>query len=225
MPDQTICANNAIAALSGSFTIATGAIWSGGSGSYNPNNTSPNTTYTPSAAEIAAGSVTLTLTTVGNGNSNPVTDQVVITISPAPVVNAGANLTTCANQPTAQLAGVVNHAGGGIWSGGSGTFNPGNPNLNATYTPTLGEIAAGTITLTLTSTDNGNCNAESDQVVIAIMPAPVVHAGVDRTVCSNNASVQLAGGEPCRRRHLERRYRWFLAEHQHPQRGVHPERR
>ncbi|MBS1569458.1 MAG: gliding motility-associated C-terminal domain-containing protein, partial [Bacteroidetes bacterium] len=191
--DQSICANNASAVLSGSVTIATGGIWSGGTGSYNPNNTSLNTTYTPSAAEIANGSVTLTLTTVGNGNSNPVSDQVVITITPAPVVNAGANLTTCANQPTAQLAGVVNNATGGVWSGGSGIFNPSNNNLNATYTPTLGEVAAGTVTLTLTSTGNGTCNAVSDQMIIAIAPAPVVNAGIDQTVCSNNAAVQLAG--------------------------------
>ncbi len=191
--DQSICANNASAVLSGSVTIATGGIWSGGTGSYNPNNTSLNTTYTPSAAEIANGSVTLTLTTVGNGNSNPVSDQVVITITPAPVVNAGANLTTCANQPTAQLAGVVNNATGGVWSGGSGTFNPSNSNLNATYTPTLGEIASGTLTLTLTSTGNGNCVAVTDQVLLTVAPAPVVNAGIDRTVCSNNASVNLAG--------------------------------
>ncbi|MBZ0204810.1 MAG: gliding motility-associated C-terminal domain-containing protein [Flavobacteriales bacterium] len=192
-PDQVICGNNAVVVLNGSVTIATGGIWSGGTGAWTPNNTSLNTTYYPSASEIAAGSVTLTLTTVGNGNSNPVTDQVVITISPAPVVNAGNNFTVCANNPTAQLAGVVNNAGGGVWSGGSGTFNPSTNNLNATYTPTLGEIAAGTVTLTLTSTNNGTCNVVSDQVVITVAPAPVVDAGIDRTVCSNNSSVQLAG--------------------------------
>jgi hypothetical protein len=73
---------------------------------------------------------------VGNGNSNPVTDQITITITPSPVVNAGANLTVCANQSTAQLAGIVNNATGGAWSGGSGTFNPSNTNLRDT-TPTL----------------------------------------------------------------------------------------
>ncbi|MFZ1692132.1 MAG: PKD domain-containing protein [Flavobacteriales bacterium] len=192
-PDQTVCANNPAVVLNGSVTIATGGIWSGGTGTYNPNSSALNATYTPSAAEIAAGSVTLTLTTVGNGNSNPVSDQVVITITPAPVVNAGANLSVCANQPTAQLAGVVNNATGGVWSGGSGTFNPSNTNLNATYTPTLGEVAAGTVTLTLTSTGNGLCNAVIDQMVISIAPAPVVNAGIDQTVCSNNANVQLAG--------------------------------
>ncbi len=191
-PDQSICANNASVVLNGQVTIATGGIWSGGTGTFTPNSGALNATYVPSAAEIAAGTVTLTLTTVGNGNSLPVTDQVTITITPAPVVNAGANLTVCANQSTAQLAGIVNNATGGVWSGGSGTFNPGNTNLNATYTPTPGEITAGSVTLTLTSTGNGLCNAVSDQVVINIAPAPVVNAGLDATVCSNNAAVQLA---------------------------------
>jgi len=192
-PDQTTCANNASVALNGSVTIATGGIWSGGTGTYNPNNTSLHTTYTPSAAEIAAGSVTLTLTTVGNGNSNPVSDQVLITITPAPVVHPGSAITICANQPVAQLAGVVNNATGGVWSGGAGSFNPNANNLNATYTPSLGEIAAGTVTLTLTSTGNGTCMAVSAQRSITIAPAPVVDAGIDRTVCTNNASVQLTG--------------------------------
>ncbi|MBK7113654.1 MAG: gliding motility-associated C-terminal domain-containing protein [Flavobacteriales bacterium] len=192
-PDQTVCANNANVQLNGAITIATGGIWSGGTGTYNPNNSALNAIYTPSAAERAAGTVTLTLTSVGNGNSNPVSDQIVITITPAPIANAGANIAICANQATAQLAGVVNNATGGIWSGGSGTFNPSNTNLNATYTPTLGEIAAGTLTLTLSSTGNGLCNGVSDQVLITIAPAPVVNASVDQTVCANNANVQMAG--------------------------------
>ncbi len=192
-PDQTVCANNPAVQLNGAITIATGGIWSGGTGTYNPNNSTLNAIYTPSAAERAAGTVTLTLTSVGNGNSNPVSDQIVITITPAPIVNAGANINTCANQSTAQLTGVVNNATGGVWSGGSGTFNPSNTNLNATYTPTLGEIAAGTVTLTLSSTGNGLCNGVSDQVLITIAPAPVVNAGVDQTVCANNSNVQMAG--------------------------------
>ncbi|MBK7242089.1 MAG: gliding motility-associated C-terminal domain-containing protein [Flavobacteriales bacterium] len=192
-PDQTVCANNPALQLNGGITIATGGIWSGGTGTYNPGNSALNAIYTPSAAEITAGTVTLTLTSVGNGNSNPVSDQITITITPAPIVNAGVNINTCANQSTAQLTGVVNNATGGVWSGGSGTFNPSNTNLNATYTPTLGEIAAGTVTLTLSSTGNGLCNGVSDQVLITIAPAPVVNAGVDQTVCANNSNVQMAG--------------------------------
>lgn len=192
-PDQTVCANDPDVLLAGIVTVASGGIWSGGTGTFNPNTSDLSATYTPSAAEIAAGTVTLTLTTVGNGNSNAVSDDITITITPAPIVNAGASISICANQPVAQLAGVINNATGGVWTGGSGTFNPSNTNLNATYTPTLGEIASGTVTLTLTSTGNGLCLAESDQLVITIATSPVVDAGMHQTVCSNNPDVVLAG--------------------------------
>jgi hypothetical protein len=191
-PDQSVCANNATAQLNGSVTIATGGIWSGG-GTFTPNSATLNATYTLSAAEIAAGSVTLTLTTVGNGNSNPVSDQMTITVTPSPVSNAGPNIAVCANQSNAQLVGAVSNATGGIWSGGSGSFNPSTTNLNAIYSPTLAEIAAGSVTLTLTTTGNGTCNAVSDQVLITIAPAPVVDAGPVQTACANNPNVTLAG--------------------------------
>ncbi|HEU4716573.1 MAG TPA: hypothetical protein VFU15_02015, partial [Bacteroidia bacterium] len=192
-PDQVVCANNPVVTLNGSFTIASGVAWSGGAGTFSPGNTTPNATYTPTAGEIAAGSVTLTLTTTGNGTCNSVSDQVLITISPAPVVNAGADINSCANNSTVSLNGQVFNAGGGQWSGGSGTFFPNSTTLNATYTPSAAEISAGSVTLTLTSTGNGTCSAVSDQVVISYAPSPVANAGSDQTVCGNNATVSLGG--------------------------------
>ncbi len=192
-PDQVICANNAATQLNGAVTVATGGIWTGGSGTYNPSNNALNAIYTPSAGELSAGSVTLTLTTVGNGNSNPVSDQVVIVFTGAPHANAGPDITVCANLPNAQLGGSITNASGGIWSGGSGSFSPSNTSLSAVYQPTLAEIAAGTVTLTLTTTGIGNCAPHSDQIVIHISPAPTVNAGADLTSCGNNAAVTLAG--------------------------------
>jgi sugar lactone lactonase YvrE len=64
--------------LAGSFGGgATGATWSG-AGGFSPNNTAMNATYQPTAAEVAAGSATVTLTTTGE---------------PAPCVNASATMT------------------------------------------------------------------------------------------------------------------------------------
>lgn len=191
--DITVCANNSTATLNGSFTIASGIAWSGGAGTFSPNNTTANATYTPSAAEITAGSVTLTLTTTGNGTCSSVSDQVLITIAPAPTVNAGADINSCANNANVSLNGQVFNAGGGQWSGGSGTFNPNNTTLNAVYTPSPAEITAGSVTLTLSSTGNGTCNAVSDQVTIFFAPAPVANAGSDQTACGNNATLNLNG--------------------------------
>ena len=191
--DRTVCANNAAVALNGSFTIATGGIWSGGAGTFDPSTTNMGAIYTPSAAEITAGIVTLTLTTTGNGTCNAVTDQMVISITDAPTVNAGAPISLCANNAQVSLNGSVFGATGGAWTGGSGTFAPNNTTLNATYTPSASDLAAGTVTLTLTSTGNGNCNPVSSSRVITFTPAPTVNAGPDASVCSNNANITLAG--------------------------------
>jgi len=191
--DQTVCANNPDVTLNGALTIATGGLWSGGSGTFNPNNTTLNATYTPSAAEVTAGAVTLFLTTTGNGNCNPEVDSMVITITPLPTVGAGPALTSCSNNPMVTLAGVITGATGGIWSGGTGAFAPGNTALGATYTPSAAEIAAGTVTLTLTTTGNGNCSPVADNVVITITPPPSANAGLDQSVCGNNSNVTLNG--------------------------------
>jgi gliding motility-associated-like protein len=191
--DRTVCANNPSAVLNGNYSISSGASWSGGTGVFFPGNTAMNATYTPSAAEISAGSVNLTLTTTGNGNCNAVSDVMTITITSAPLVNAGADMNACKNNPTVTLAGSVLGATGGAWSGGGGTFNPSNLALNATYTPTAAELLTGNVTLTLTSTGNGNCNAVSDQMTINYTNAPVVNAGPDQTRCANNAATTMAG--------------------------------
>ncbi|MBK8498964.1 MAG: IgGFc-binding protein, partial [Flavobacteriales bacterium] len=190
---QSRCANNALTQLNGSFTVATGGIWSGGLGTFDPSTTNMSAQYTPTAAEIASGSVTLTLTTTGNGNCNAVSSNVTISFTPAPVVNAGAPVSVCANNAQVALNGSVTNAAGGAWSGGAGTFTPNNTTLNATYTPSAAEIAAGTLTLTLTSTGNGNCLPVSSDRVIIFTPAPTVNAGPTGTVCANNSAITLAG--------------------------------
>ena len=191
--DLSVCANNADANLNGAITIAGGGVWLGGSGTFNPSNSNLTATYTPSASEITAGSVTLTLETTTNGNCNVVSDDVTITINPNPIVNAGPNLTACANNPNVNLGGTVTNATGGIWSGGSGSYFSGATDLNAVYTPTSGEITAGVINLTLSSTGNGSCAPGTDVVSITITDAPTVDAGNDQTLCANNADISLNG--------------------------------
>src|SRR6185295_12490211 len=161
-----------------------------------PNNTTLNATYTPSGAEITAGTVTLTLTS--NDPSGPcpaASDTVTITINAPALADAGTDQSVCASSPNVLLAGSVSGAGsGGTWSGGSGTFNPNVTTLNATYTPSAAEITAGTVTLTLTSNDpSGPCPAASDTVTITIDAPALADAGTDQTVCASSPNVLLAG--------------------------------
>lgn len=79
--DQTVCKQNPVTNLNGSVIGASGGIWSGGNGTFNPNNSSLTATYTPTSAEVATGGVNLTLTTTGTGTCAPTSDIVHITYS------------------------------------------------------------------------------------------------------------------------------------------------
>ncbi|GHA55997.1 gliding motility-associated C-terminal domain-containing protein [Pontibacter akesuensis] len=76
-PDQLVC-SSATVSLAGAVTAATGGTWSGGTGSFSDRN-DLKATYTPSTADINAGSVRLTLTTTGNGSCTAIKDEVLIT--------------------------------------------------------------------------------------------------------------------------------------------------
>src|SRR5205085_973550 len=193
----TVCASSAATTLAGSIGGAgSSGTWSGGAGSFNPNNTTLNAVYTPTSGEITAGTVTLTLTS--NDPAGPcgaVSNQMIITINPVSPPDALPVQTVCASSAATTLAGSIGGAGSsGTWSGGAGSFNPGATTLNAVYTPTSGEIAAGTVTLTLTSDDpTGPCGAESDQMIITINPVAAANANTDQTVCASSPATTLAG--------------------------------
>jgi len=87
-PDQARCASDIIN-LAGSVTggTTTGIWTTSGSGTFAPNATTLNATYTPSVADKALGTVTLTLTSTGN--CTPRNDAMVVTLQPLPIPNAG----------------------------------------------------------------------------------------------------------------------------------------
>src|SRR5690606_34963712 len=156
------CANNPAVQLAGSVQHATGGTWSGAGTFSDANNLSA--TYTPSAAEVLAGTATVTLTSTGNGLCNAVSDQVTITITPAHIQDAGPEQTLCANNVAAQPAAIVTGATGGAWSGGAGSFPPNANTLTAVYSANPAEVAAGSVWLYLTSTGNGGCLSSRDSV-------------------------------------------------------------
>lgn len=195
--DKAVCSTNPVVTLGGSFSGgATGATWtSTGSGTFNPDNTTMNATYTPSTADTAAGSVQIILTSSNAATCTQATDTLKITYTKPPSVTAAGNATVCANN-SAPLTGVVGGgAGTGIWTtpNGSGSFSPGNTTLNASYNAVSADTNQANILLILTSTNNGGCAAASDTVYVTVNPGPVVSAGADQLICSNNASAVLNG--------------------------------
>src|SRR5205814_722176 len=162
-----------------------------GTGTFSPNNTTLNATYNPSAGDIAAGTVTLTLTSTNNAGCAPVTSQITITITPAPTINAGPDQTVCANNAVVTLNGTfITSTGSGTWStSGTGIFNPNNTTFNAMYIPSAADVASGSVTLTLTSNNNGNCSVVTSTIILIYTAPPSDNAGGDQTVCANNANV------------------------------------
>ena len=194
-PNQTVCASSPATVLAGSFGGAAGsATWSG-AGTFAPNNTTMNATYTPTPAEIAAGSATVTLTTDDPaGPCGAVNASMTITINPVATVNAGPNQTVCASSPATVLAGSIGGAASSATWSGAGTFTPNATTLNATYTPTPAEIAAGSATVTLTTDDPaGPCGAVNASMTITINPVATVNAGPNQTVCASSPAAILAG--------------------------------
>ncbi len=190
----TICAGSTYTLAGVIGGSATSGTWSSsGSGSFN-NTSLLGATYTPSAADVSAGSVTLTLTTNDPAGPCPaVTSSLVLTINPAATATAGANSTICSGS-TYTLAGSI---GGGATSStwtttGSGTFSNATA-LNATYTPSAADISAGSVILTLTTNDPaGPCTAATSTLTLTISPAATVSAGSAATICSGS-TYTLAG--------------------------------
>lgn len=191
---QTICASSG-AVLAGVIGASvTSGTWSGGNGTYAPNNTDLNAIYTPDLTEIIAGSVTLTLTTNDPpGSCLPASSSVIISINVPAIIDAGLDDTICIGS-TAVLAGVIGGvATSGTWSGGGGTYSPDNTSSNAVYTPGLSETQAGTASLVYTSDDpSGPCASAVDSMIINIMPSPIANAGTNQSICEGSV-ITLAG--------------------------------
>jgi gliding motility-associated-like protein len=182
--DTVLCSGDSIR-LNGSFGGAATLIeWSGGLGRFNPNNKTKDAHYIPSPSEIAAGNVTLTLTTNDpDGPCNAASDNLTITIQKGAVVDAGVDKSVCADKIVQLNGSYGGNATGILWSGGTGNFsNKVSP--IATYGPSPLEIAAGKVTLYLTTDDPpGICGNVKDSVVIKINSLPDVEAGLDTFLC------------------------------------------
>lgn len=99
--DIISCKNSASTVLTATISGPTNTgTWTGGSGTFSPSNSVLTATYTPTAAEISAGFVNLTLTSTNNLNCNAVNDQVRISFVPKPFANFNFN-NGCLNNATA----------------------------------------------------------------------------------------------------------------------------
>jgi len=185
--DGTICQNKTFA-VSGTSTQSCGTLWSTtGDGTFVNSNLAA-TTYTPGAADIAAGTVSLCFSAMPcNPCQVPVTDCLTLTIRHLPVSNAGPDAGVCAGS-SYTLSGSTQYSCGNQWTkSGDGTFN--NVGLlNATYTPGTADIAAGSVTLGLRAFPCNPCSVNTtDYMTLNIYKNPTANAGADVTLCDNQS--------------------------------------
>lgn len=131
--------------------------------------------------------------TVTDNHGCTVTVDFTITEPDEITASAGIDQQICYDG-TITLAGSYTVAGGAVWSGGTGTFDPDNTTMNAIYTPSADEIAAGTLTLTLTTTDNGPCNEASDELTITIYPEPRLSYTINTEAYETGTPIEICDG-------------------------------
>ena len=194
-----VCADSPGVAITGTAADHSAVAWSSaGDGTFtDPANLI--TSYAPGPADLVAGSVTLTLTAFPAAPcTTSATAIASLSITAAPLGNPGGPYVTCNTTPV-PLTGAISNAASAHWSSsGTGVFDDANI-LDATYTPSTEDVAAGSVQLTLTANPVGPCTASTTANVtleihtnpqILIQPtSPAIGVGSDFTL-----SVSATGG-------------------------------
>ena len=186
-PDLVGCVGSFPVALNGSVTNATGGAWSGGAGTLS--GTWPNVGYTPTAAELSTGNVTLTLTTTGNNGCPPASDQVTINLP-----NSFANVS-------------ISHVDAGCFGtpNGSATFAPNDPTFTFLWNDPAGQTTAAASNLaagnySVTATDAFGCTITLSTTVGPGAPVGIASLTATDETCAGmgngTATVSASGGTP-----------------------------
>ena len=190
-PDQSVCALGSVTLAGARSGGATSATWTGGTGTYTPNNTTLNAVYTPSAAERAAHTVTLTLTTDDPAGSCPsVSDNMSIEIG---TVISGASITSSGNG----CSGIPSWLNIAITGGAppytisyklNGAVRPNKTGYVSGTNWDLGALPVGAYTYEVTVISDlcGNSFPVIPTLTAAftIYQQPVANAGSDKGVCN-----------------------------------------
>lgn len=185
--DLVGCLNEFPIQVTGSVQNATGGSWSGGSGVIM--GTGLTIQYAPTVNEISTGSVSLVLTTSGNGSCPPATDTVSISLSNA-FLNAQMSVTDA----------LCNGS-----TDGTITFTPNNAQLTYLWNDPLAQTTASATGLSagaysLLVTDVLGCDSSFSATITdpsllfidMVVPTPVVCVGGS----TGAASLQIQGGSP-----------------------------
>jgi len=194
--DQQKCAGSSVQ-LNGSVSGAvTSGSWSGGTGAFAPNRNALNAVYTPSAAEITAGTITLTLNSVDPDGAGPcpaVSSSVTITINSLPVLSSTSVNVSCFGTST----GSVNLSVSGgtpaysyAWTAsGGGTIPPGSDNIQD-----ISGLVAGTYNVVVTDTKTCGATLSVTLTQPPVLEAQESHTTVPCVIGATNVTIAATGG-------------------------------
>ena len=186
--NQAVCSSSPSVTLAGTIGgSATSATWSGGTGAFSPNANTLSAVYTPSAAEISGGGVTLTLTTNDPDGAGPCSAA---SSSMRIVINSSLQLSTSVTQ-VACFGGNngainLNVTNGGTsptftWTTINGVIQSGQANAQ-----NLSGLVTGTYSVTVVSSTG--CSATISATITQPSSALTVVASSVGTLCSGSAT-------------------------------------
>ena len=182
-PNKTACNTSAVA-LGGSFGGAASSVtWStSGTGTFS-NINSPTSNYTPSAADVTAGTLTLTLTTNDpSGPCGPVSDVMTLTISSIPSANFSYSPATYCQSAADPSPVFAAGASAGVFSSAAGL------SINASSGAVdVSASTPGTYTVNNNIAASGSCPSASASSPITIVATPATPTASSNTpICTGN---------------------------------------
>ena len=183
-----ICKGGTSAALGGSVSgSATTGTWSDGGvgGSFSPNATTLNATYTPPSTYT--GTVTLTLTAPSSSCGSSTASKTLNVNAPASATISYPSASICSSITTVQNATIIGTTGGTF------SASPAGLSINATTGAiTASSSTIGNYTVTYTISGNG-CSTFTTTTNVTILQTPTINVSGNLTAC-NSTTLSASGG-------------------------------
>lgn len=174
VPAVSVSPSNTSVCLGSSVTLNA----SGGT-SYNWSPSAGLNTTTGNTVQAAPGSTTTYTVTGTSGIGCPATATAIVNVLPLPVVSVSAPATTICENTSIVLTG--SGASNYSWDPGSST------GTTVSFSP------SATTTYTVTGTASNGCT-DTAAIVINVIPAPVISAGADKSMClGSNVTLSATG--------------------------------